>query len=328
MRSPAGVQHIHPTATVSACQDRFFIPESAAMSQYRGHFPRTPILQTVIAVIPLFLTAVPSFAANRNAQANRTDQANRSDQERAARKACLNGDYTKGVGILSDLFVDTKDTTYIFNQGRCFEQNRRYEDAAARFEEYLTAAEGKLSAEDKAAAEKHLATCKEKLAKERGRSTIEPATVPVVPPTTYTATLPEPKPSPETTTEPSAATLVQSAPQQEPGQRRWGLLTAGIITGAVGVGGVVAGVVFNLKANSLINDMETKVGTYSAAKENDQKSYKTLAWVGYGVGAACVVAGAVLIGLGAKSGPTSSTDVALVPSVGPGQVGALLTGGF
>jgi len=319
----ARVQHIHPAATVSACQDRFFIPESAAMSQYRGHFPRTPILQTVVAVIPLFLTAVPSFAANRNAQANR------NDQERAARKACLNGDYTKGVGILSDLFVDTKDTTYIFNQGRCFEQNRRYEDAAARFEEYLTAAEGKLSAEDKAAAEKHLATCKEKLAKERGRSTIEPATVPVAPPTTAIVTSPEPKPSPETTAEPSStATLVQSAPQQEPGQRRWGLLTAGIITGAVGVGGVVAGVVFNLKANSLINDIETKVGTYSAAKENDQKSYKTLAWVGYGVGAACVVTGAVLIGIGAKPGPASTTDVALVPSVGPGQVGALLTGGF
>ena len=46
--------------------------------------------------------------------------------------ACLSGDYTKGVAILSELFVDTKDPTYLFNQGRCFEQNRRYDDAIAR----------------------------------------------------------------------------------------------------------------------------------------------------------------------------------------------------
>jgi hypothetical protein len=32
--------------------------------------------------------------------------------------ACLSGDYTKGVAILSELFVDTKDPTYLFNQGR------------------------------------------------------------------------------------------------------------------------------------------------------------------------------------------------------------------
>ena len=70
--------------------------------------------------------------------------------------ACLSGDYTKGVAILSELFVDTKDPTYLFNQGRCFEQNRRYEDAVARFEEYLRIAEGKLDAADRAAAEKHI----------------------------------------------------------------------------------------------------------------------------------------------------------------------------
>ena len=285
------------------------------MSQNRGHVPRILILHAALAVAPLFLASGPAFAASR------------SVQERAARKACLNGDYAKGVSILSDLFVDTKDHTYIFNQGRCLEQNRRYADAAAKFEEYLTAAEGKLSEDDKTAAEKHLAFCKEKLAKERGSPTVEPSPVPVSPPASATTPSPEPKPTPEASAGPST-TLVQSAPPPEPGQRRRGLLTAGIITGVVGVGGVIAGVVFNLKANSLVNDMETKVGTYSAARENEQKRYKTLAWVGYGVGAACAVAGAVLIGFGAKPAPSSSTDVALLPSVGPGQLGAVLTGGF
>jgi hypothetical protein len=45
------------------------------------------------------------------------------DQERAARKACLLGDVRKGTEILADLYLDTKNPTHIYNQGRCFEQN-------------------------------------------------------------------------------------------------------------------------------------------------------------------------------------------------------------
>ena len=54
-----------------------------------------------------------------------------------ARKACLAGDIQTGMGILSELFVATKDPTYIYNQGRCFEQNGKYEEAVSRFEEFL-----------------------------------------------------------------------------------------------------------------------------------------------------------------------------------------------
>jgi len=51
--------------------------------------------------------------------------AGKEAKERAARKACLSGDYDKGVEILSDLFLDTVDANYIFDQARCFEQNNR-----------------------------------------------------------------------------------------------------------------------------------------------------------------------------------------------------------
>jgi tetratricopeptide (TPR) repeat protein len=260
----------------------------------------------------MLLTAAPASAASRQAQ------------ERAARKACLNGDYAKGVSVLSDLFVDTKDATYIFNQGRCFEQNRRYEDAIGRFDEYLRAAQGELKAEDKASAEKHRADCKEKLAEERSNSPTQPAPLLAQP-----VTAPPLVPKPEPPAEPSTSTVVETAPQQaqqSTGGR--GMLTAGIITGAVGVGGVVAGIIFNMKANSTINDMQDSIGAYSTAKDNSQKTYKTLAWVGYGVGAACVATGAVLIGVGIKSGTNASTNVALVPALGPGHMGAMLTGGF
>jgi tetratricopeptide (TPR) repeat protein len=73
-------------------------------------------------------------------------------------KACLTGNTSKGVEILADLFIETRDPTYLFNQGRCFEQNRRYEDAIARFREYLLR-DRKLGAEEKVDAERHIAAC-------------------------------------------------------------------------------------------------------------------------------------------------------------------------
>lgn len=271
-------------------------------------------MEAVIVVVPLLLAAAPAAAAAPNRQA----------QERAARKACLNGDYAKGVDILSDLFVDTKAPNYIFNQGRCLEQNRRYEDAIGRFDEYLRAAPEQLKPEDKAAAEKHRSDCKAKLDEERGTSPTQPAPQPS-PPSAAPSLVPNPGPSPAL----SPSIVVAPASQQAAAQgRRSGLVTAGIITGGVGVLAVVGGVVLNLKANSMVDDMQTSIGGYSSTKDNDQKTYKTFAWIGYGAGAACVAAGAILIGVGVKSRTSSSTDVALVPAVGPSQVGAMLTGAF
>jgi len=54
----------------------------------------------------------------------------------AAKRACLAGDYAKGVAILADIYVETKDINSLYNQGRCFEQNGKYEEAIVRFREY------------------------------------------------------------------------------------------------------------------------------------------------------------------------------------------------
>jgi len=281
------------------------------MSSCSSRIVNPLLFGSVAALIPLLFIATPAFGAGRQAE------------EKAARKACLNGDYTKGVAILSDLFVETKEPTYLFNQGRCFEQNLRYREAIARFEEYLRMGETmKLDSADRAAAEKHIADCKARLPEDPDKTqALAPPQVVQTPPLPAN---PEPAPKPE----PTVQTIAQPSTQPEAPKGRSGLLTAGIVTGAVGVVGVIGGVILNLKANSMVNDMETKLGSYSTANVNDQKTYQTLAWVGYGVGAACLVAGSVLIGFGARSGTSSSTAVALVPAVGPGQVGAMLAGGF
>jgi tetratricopeptide (TPR) repeat protein len=90
----------------------------------------------------------------------------REAKEKAAKKACLTGKPDKGVELLTDLFIESNDANYIFNQGRCFEQNNRYEDAIGRFREYLRKAKD-ASAADRADADKHIAECRA-LLKEKG----------------------------------------------------------------------------------------------------------------------------------------------------------------
>jgi hypothetical protein len=264
-----------------------------------------------MAVLSLLLVAEPALGASRRAQ------------EKAARKACLAGDADKGVSILADLFVETRQPVYIFNQGRCFEQNRRYEDAIARFEEYLRAGEtAGLSAEDRAAAEKHIADCKSRVPETSNKvqATAPPS---FVPPPPSAAPIPEPVSTPQ----PAAGLVEQPQPQPEPPKGRSKLLTAGIIVGAVGVAAVGLGMGFNVKANSMVNDMHTKVDYYSENTNSSRESYQILAWVGYIGGAALVATGVVLVAVGASRG-RSSQSVALVPTVGPDQAGMLLSGAF
>ena len=280
------------------------------MSQPAGRIAN-PIffLLPSVAFVLVALAPVPAFAASK--------QAAKQAQERTARKACLGGDYNRGVNILADLFVSTKDPTFIFNQGRCFEQNHRYEDAISRFEEYLRVPDAKLSDEDRASAEKHIADCKEKLPEQPAKF----APQVFVPSPVAT---PEPKPTPEPTT----PVVDRREREPAPAGSGAGLRVGGIVVASVGVAAVAAGVVFNLMSRNLINDMETNVGAYSKDKETNSKNYNTFAWVGYGVGAACIVTGAILYGVGHKGGESSSTNVAILPALGPGQAGALLTGAF
>jgi hypothetical protein len=56
---------------------------------------------------------------------------------RRALTACAGGEVAKGVGILAELYADTREPTFVFNQGRCYQQNGQLERAADRFREYL-----------------------------------------------------------------------------------------------------------------------------------------------------------------------------------------------
>jgi hypothetical protein len=97
---------------------------------------------------------IPAALLLSSSQAAASKRPGRQTKERLAQKACLAGDPAKGVEILAELYVDTNDITWIFNQGRCYEQNRRYEDAIGRFREFLVKGEDQLSDAEKALAKK------------------------------------------------------------------------------------------------------------------------------------------------------------------------------
>lgn len=264
-----------------------------------------------VAVLVSLLVSGPVLAAGK--------KPNRQARESAARAACLDGNYAEGVAILSKLFVETKDPTYLFNQGRCFEQNRRYEDAISRFQEYLRVGRKALEANDKAEAEQHMSDCREMLAQERGTSPPSAAAQPTV----ATAT-PYVLPEPVQTAPASRPMISQSAPK--PASTGAGLRIGGIAVASFGVVAAGVGLAFNLMANSTVDDMYKTPDGYT--KESSRKDYETVAWVGYGVGAACVVTGTILYAIGRKAKSSDSDSVALLPMVGQDHAGAVLAGAF
>jgi tetratricopeptide (TPR) repeat protein len=262
----------------------------------------------VTAVLLLSVLGMPALALDKSGEeSSGAKQGSRESRERDARRACLNGDYTAGVALLSELFLDFKNPTYIFNQGRCYEQNQRFEEAIARFREYL-----RTGGRDSAVAEQHIAEC-EALQKKNS-----PAPAPVAQAPTLASALPVVQPGPV------AEAKQQPALPAAPGS---GLRIAGAVAAGVGVAGLVAGIVFNLKANSLADSIDPPNHMFNRDTESTRGSYETYSWVGYGIGAAGLVAGVVLYGVGwTRAG--STPEVALLPTFGPGLAGAAVKGVF
>jgi hypothetical protein len=236
----------------------------------------------------------------------------REAQEKKARKACLSGDWAKGVDVLSDLFVETRDPSFIFNQGRCLEQSSRYAEAIGKFREYLRVAVSD-KPEARASAERHIADCEALLDKEAGRASATPTPPPATPP-------PEANPSPSATAPASADLAASPSPNSAGAGLRW----AGIASAGVGVAGLALGIVLNIKANGIADDISAP-NVYSRKRESDRSSYETWGRVGYGVGGALLVTGGVLYYLGLRE---RSASITVAPAVGPGMSGALVGGTF
>ena len=175
--------------------------------------------------------------------------ANTESKERAAKKACLVGDVEKGVEILADLYVDTNDSVYLYNQGRCFEQNGKNDQAVLRFKEYLRKAKKLPKTETDAVLQKI-----DELQGTAGQREAQPAPVPAAQPSAAPApaapVASAVPPSAAVATTPDPLGIQRSAPPPEPQEsppvyKRWWFWTG---IGAVVAGGVVTGVLLSKKS--------------------------------------------------------------------------------
>ena len=90
----------------------------------------------------LVLTAllVDALAFGRVARADEPaagQAANEDKRPTAALAACASGDVAKGIGILGELYAESRNPAYVFNQARCYQKNNKLEEARGAFTESL-----------------------------------------------------------------------------------------------------------------------------------------------------------------------------------------------
>jgi hypothetical protein len=242
--------------------------------------------------------------------------------EAQALSDCLAGRYQAGVDQLARLFVETGNANYIYNQGRCFEQNGKPDEAILRFREFLR--KGKdISNEEKAEVNGHIAECQAMQAERDNRRA--PAAATIAPPLEALAPA-QPQPVPAALAAPPDKPMAATPAVDQPGA---GLRTAGIVAGSIGVAALITGIIFSIETRSIANQVSNDDAkfTYSRTKDDRGKLFSDLQWVGYGVAAGALAAGSVLTYLGWRAAHPSAA-VSLSPVLLPGGSGAVVQGSF
>jgi hypothetical protein len=236
-------------------------------------------------------------------------------KDRAARTACLSGNVQKGIDILSHLYVRTMDPIFLYNQGRCFEQNGRYEDAIPRFREYLLKAK-RATVEEKSDAEKHIGDCQAAIRQKsmpRQEAPVAARTEVSLPPS-------PPPPQPPAVSIPLSSSQSSTSPTAPAQDRGRGLRIAGIACGAVGLASTATAIYFYARARSY----SERVANQEVRNPSDDaagRDAEAMQWVFHSVGGAALATGAVLYALGwtQKDGPMV---VGVVPLIGGGGISA------
>jgi hypothetical protein len=245
----------------------------------------------------------------------------REQREAEARKACAAGRVEAGIEILAELLTEYSHPNYIYNQARCYQQNGRPEPAISRFKEYLRAA-ADATPDERARVERFI---KELEAEVQAAAPPAPPPKSEAAPAVVAPPVAEPPPRPEV-----------EVFEPEPRARVYTLRIAAVALGAVGVAGLVTGVVSSLQVRSLNRQVAgLKVGDYDTgdlgAHHDKGHRWQTLQWVGYGIGGAAL-AGAVtclFIDAGQRGDTEHAGRVHLVAGLDRGgRPGLGLAGGF
>jgi hypothetical protein len=224
-----------------------------------------------------------------------------SDDKRpnAALAACASGDVAKGIAILGELYAETRNPSYVFNQARCYQKNGQLEPARSSFAEYLRIGTSE-PPEDIKRAEGFVKEIDDALARQQAN-----APTPV---------------------------LVMPVSSVEEGRNRT-LRVSSIVLVGLGVAAIAAGAYLSFKVQSIEDDINrqfagedyvTDVGRLQQQLA-DGKSYETWQWVGYGVGVAALAGAATTFILSTRtSGAPEHAALGIAPAFSPDGVGGVL----
>jgi tetratricopeptide (TPR) repeat protein len=221
-------------------------------------------------------------------------------RELEARADYAAGRYQKAVDGFAALFADTADPVYLRNIGRCYQKMKQPQQAIDSFQEYLQKARN-LSRTERHEIEGYI---KEMEVLKIAQAAETPATPPAVVSPLVAPPLPPTPPTPPSVTPP--VTVLQPAPPPagEAGTARsWRI--AGIATAAGGAAFIAVGIAYGLAARRAADAVSQQ---YSATTESDGKRDVSLQWIGYGVGGAALVTGALLYWHGVTAAAPSSSE--------------------
>ncbi len=272
-------------------------------------------------------------------------------REIQARKDCLTGNYESGVALLAELFAETENANFIYNQARCYEQSARPEDAINRFREYLRVAKY-ISAAERSDVDQHIAECRT-LQKERDKKAATatgPSPAPVsmgainAPPPTPAVPMPPAAKPAETLVVPAvtptieqvspiaapvppvSAAVVEQPSNPVPTSQGKRLRVAGIVCGAVGLASLGTATYYYARAKSL-SDKVSNANPGNPSDFQAGKDAETMQWVLYSIGASAAATGVVLYLLG-QSGSAAPASVGMIPIAAPGIAGLSAQGVF
>lgn len=219
----------------------------------------------------------------------------------AALAACASGDVAKGIAILGELYAETRNPSFVFNQARCFQKNAQLEQARSSFTEYLRIGTNE-PPEDIKRAEAFVKEIDDTLARQRA----------------------------------SAPPPVVVTPVQTANERARTMRIASIALGAFGLAAVGAGVFLSFKVQGVNDDINRDLAGQEYVTDverlnrqlSDGQRYETWQWVGYGVGVAALAGAATTFVLGGGfHGPSAGPEraaIAVTPVVSTGGMGGVV----
>ena len=283
---------------------------------------RALMVTSVAAVVPLsqLATVRPAVAQASKPPAgkpklDKKKQANQYVEQ--GLEAQQKGEYDAALSLYGKAYELVPHPVLLFNMAQAHRLAGRPELARDLYRQYLDAepkgAKAKTAREFLVAMEAQIAA--------QAAAAPAPAPAPTPPPTPPPS--PASEPGPDLKLDASASASAQSA--QRSASRASKLRLAGYITGGVGVASLGVGVAFHLRARSLSSDLSEPGVTFDPDKESSGKTSETIAYIGYAAGGALVISGAALYFFGRRA---ERERVAVLPSLSPGSIGLVVSGGL